>query len=173
LNPRLSDARKPTLANGRKGSNSVIEPTRASNQYPLHLIQTHLIIAPIIEPRRPRRLMIGHLLRDLELVPIAQVLSDPRRPARVIADLRANHGSPTSRLIDRYALVKTPKAHNTAAAARFAVLTLMRLRAPPVRRSASPRFCSARDPVSREPACVMRRAPAGPAADRLDTQVSP
>lgn len=61
----------------------------ALNQYPLHLIQRHLIVAPVIQPGGARRFVIRHALRNLELAAVAQVLGDPGRPERVIADLRA------------------------------------------------------------------------------------
>jgi hypothetical protein len=68
-----------------------IRPTRL-NQYPLHLIQRHLIVAPVIQPGGARRFMIGHALRDFELAAVAQVLGDPRRTKRVIANLGADAG---------------------------------------------------------------------------------
>jgi hypothetical protein len=64
----------------------------ALNQYPLYLIQRHLIVAPVIQPRGARRFMIRHALRDLELATVAQVLGDPGRTERVIANLCADAG---------------------------------------------------------------------------------
>jgi hypothetical protein len=45
-----------------------------SDQDAFDLIEAHLIIPPIIEPIGPDRLVIGHLLCDLELAAIPQVL---------------------------------------------------------------------------------------------------
>jgi hypothetical protein len=61
----------------------------ALNQYPLRLIQRHLIVAMIIEASRACGFMIRHALSNLELADVAQLLGDPGRPERVIADLRA------------------------------------------------------------------------------------
>ena len=56
----------------------------ALNQYPLHLIQRHLIVAPVIQPGRARGFRVRHALRNLELAAVAQVLGDPGRTKRVI-----------------------------------------------------------------------------------------
>ncbi|NEX19489.1 hypothetical protein G3480_04025 [Thiorhodococcus mannitoliphagus] len=39
---------------------------------PLHLIQIDLFVAPIVEASGPRALMVGHLLRGLELADVLQ-----------------------------------------------------------------------------------------------------
>jgi hypothetical protein len=41
---------------------------------PLHLVETHLVIPPIIQRRRPRRLMGRHLLRELAPATIPKIL---------------------------------------------------------------------------------------------------
>ena len=64
---------------------------------PLHLIQRHLIIAPVIQAGGARGFVIRHALRDLELTAVPEVLGDPGGTERVIADLRAGEragGSP-------------------------------------------------------------------------------
>ena len=52
--------------------------------------------APVIESGRPGRLVIGHLLRDLELAPILQIRSDPGCPEAVTADLGLDAGTGSS-----------------------------------------------------------------------------
>jgi hypothetical protein len=51
-----------------------------------NLIHRNLVVPPIVQSRRPRRFVSSHLLRELAPATIAQVLSDPRGPERVIAD---------------------------------------------------------------------------------------
>ena len=72
------------------------------NQYPLHLIQRHLIIAPVIQPGGARRFVIGHALRNLELAAVTQVLGDAGGTERVIANLRRMPAASARRRIIRY-----------------------------------------------------------------------
>ena len=67
---------------------STAPPLRISNQYPLDLIERDLIVAPVVEAGGSRALVIGHLLRDLELAAVAQVLGDAGGAEGVAADLR-------------------------------------------------------------------------------------
>ena len=41
-----------------------------------YLIEGDLIVSPVVEPRRPRALMVGHPLRHLELAANAKVLGN-------------------------------------------------------------------------------------------------
>jgi low affinity Fe/Cu permease len=50
---------------------------------PLHLIERDLITRPVIELRRPRRLVRGDQLGILHRPPVQQVRRDPRRPEGV------------------------------------------------------------------------------------------
>jgi hypothetical protein len=58
----------------------------SSDKNPLYLIHSHFVVPPVIECCRARRFMSGHLLRELAPTAIAQILPDPRRAKRVIAD---------------------------------------------------------------------------------------
>jgi len=60
---------------------------------PLHLIESHVVIPRIVQSRRPRRFVPGHLLRDFELAAILQVRRDARCPEAVAGDLRPDPGS--------------------------------------------------------------------------------
>ena len=75
----------------------------SSDHDPLDLIERHLILAPVVEPGRPSALVVGHLLRDLELAAVPRVLGNPGPPERMAADLRLDgYGlrSPTDHLVD-------------------------------------------------------------------------
>ena len=47
-----------------------------SDADPLHLVELDLIASPVIQARRARRLVVGHLLRNLQLAAIQEVLGD-------------------------------------------------------------------------------------------------
>src|SRR4051812_7305309 len=59
----------------------------------LNLIKSDLIVPPIIQFRRPRALMVCHLLRVLEETAILQIDGDPGRAERVTAELGLDAGS--------------------------------------------------------------------------------
>jgi len=59
----------------------------ASNHNPLDLIERDLILPLVVRAGGARTRMIRHLLRHLQLAPIAQVLRNPRRPERMVANL--------------------------------------------------------------------------------------
>lgn len=73
-----------------------------SNEDPLHLVHRHAIIPTIIKRCRPRRLMRCHLLRRLAPTAIAEILSDTRRPERVIPDSSLDPAANARRRIIRY-----------------------------------------------------------------------
>ncbi len=62
----------------------------SSNHNPLDLIERDLIGAPIIEARRAGTFMVGHLLGDFQLAPVAEIFRNPRRAEGMIADLGPN-----------------------------------------------------------------------------------
>ena len=64
----------------------ILDFYNASERNPLHLIEGDLIVAPIIEPGGPRRLMAGHLLGDLQLAAVLQVGGDHGGAEAVGAD---------------------------------------------------------------------------------------
>lgn len=59
---------------------------------PLHLIERHLITAPVIKPGSPCRFMTGHVLSDLQLAAILEVGCDAGRAEAVGADLGSQPG---------------------------------------------------------------------------------
>src|SRR5262249_43339067 len=63
-----------------------LQATSSSNQNSLHLIERDLIAAAIVKPGRARRLVRGHLLRDLQLSAALQIRRDPRGAERVATD---------------------------------------------------------------------------------------
>ena len=58
-----------------------------SNVNPLDLIQRNLILHPVVELRRARRLVAGDPRSDLEVATIPQILGDSRAPEAVRANL--------------------------------------------------------------------------------------
>jgi len=60
------------------------------NSNPLDLIEADVITAPVIESRRPRRLMCSDLLDHLPPAAIPQISSNAGRSERVIPNLRMN-----------------------------------------------------------------------------------
>src|SRR5688500_15604338 len=63
-----------------------------SNRDLLHFIKAHVIAAPVVEPRRPWRLMRGDLLRHLQTTAILEVRGNARGPKRVTANFRLDAG---------------------------------------------------------------------------------
>ena len=63
----------------------------SSDRDPLDLVQRDLIAAPVVEPGRAGRLVVGHLLRDLQLPPFAGI-GDAGGAESVAADSRADAG---------------------------------------------------------------------------------
>jgi len=57
-----------------------------SNRNPLHFIERNLILASVVELCRPRRLMVGDVLRDFELAAVLQVRGDAAGPEGVVPD---------------------------------------------------------------------------------------
>lgn len=74
---------------GRDGRRTRLD----SDDNSLDFVERNAILPSIVEPRRPRALVIRHLLRDFELAAIPQVFRDPGRPKRVAPDLRPDLGS--------------------------------------------------------------------------------
>jgi hypothetical protein len=66
--------------------------SETSKHHLLDLIQTHNVISPVIELRRPGALMRRHLLRLLQIPAIGQVNGDTGRPEGVATDLGLNPG---------------------------------------------------------------------------------
>jgi hypothetical protein len=64
----------------------------SSNHTPLHLIQQHLIGAPIIEARRAGTFMVRHLLGNFQLPAVGEIFRNAGRTERMVADLA--RGSP-------------------------------------------------------------------------------
>ena len=59
---------------------------------PLDLIEADLICPPVVEPGGARRLVVGHLLGDLQFAAVLQVFRDAGRPEAVAPDPRADAG---------------------------------------------------------------------------------
>jgi hypothetical protein len=53
---------------------------------------SHFALAPVVEPSGSRRLVSGHLLGNVELAALLEVVGDARRTERVIADARVEPG---------------------------------------------------------------------------------
>lgn len=78
------------------------EPYAFSEGNPFHLIERHIITAPIVEPCRARTFMDGHSLRNLQLAAILQIgrsrslescaLIFVRRPARFLEGVAIREG---------------------------------------------------------------------------------
>ena len=56
-----------------------------SNPDPLDFAHAHVIVAPIIKTRRFRVRVTGHLLRNLDAPPVAEVIRNPRGAKSVAA----------------------------------------------------------------------------------------
>ena len=65
-----------------------------SNRDLLDLVEAHVVAAPVVEPRRPWRLMRGDLLRHLQTAAIFEVGGNARRPKRVTANFGVDAGGP-------------------------------------------------------------------------------
>ena len=63
---------------------------RSSNHNPLDLIERDLIGAPIIQAGRAGTLVIGHLLRNFQFPPVAEIFRNSGRTKGMIADLSPN-----------------------------------------------------------------------------------
>jgi hypothetical protein len=68
------------------------------NRHSLHLVERHVLGAPIIELRRPRAGMVRHLRRLLKRTAVFEVGGDARRPKRVVANLGRDLGRPRAPL---------------------------------------------------------------------------
>jgi hypothetical protein len=63
-----------------------------SDPNPLDLIERDFVAAPVVEAGRARALVIGHLLRDLELAPVLEVSRDAGGAKSVAADFGLDPG---------------------------------------------------------------------------------
>src|SRR5271167_1249230 len=68
---------------------------------PFHLVERHLLGAPVIELRRPRARMVRHLRGALQRPAVLEVGGDAHRPKRVVADLGGDLGCPRPPLDQR------------------------------------------------------------------------
>jgi hypothetical protein len=77
-------SRQPSLATRPRQVHTRPRPRRvdakrqlslSSDRDPFDLVQFHLIAAPIVESRGSRRLVVGHLLGNLRLAAVAQLMS--------------------------------------------------------------------------------------------------
>jgi hypothetical protein len=56
------------------------------NRNPLHFVERNLILSPIVELRRSRRLVVGDVLRGFKLALVLQVRGDAGRPESLVPD---------------------------------------------------------------------------------------
>ena len=61
-----------------------------SDDDPFDFVQVDLVGAPVVEAGGPGRLVVGHLLSDLQLAAVAKVLGDAGSAEAAAADACAN-----------------------------------------------------------------------------------
>ncbi len=76
----------------------VTAPATESDNDPFNFVEVDLFGSTVVEPSGASRLVVGHLLRELQPPAVAEVLGDPRGPEGVAADARSDArslGTPT------------------------------------------------------------------------------